>query len=164
MNHAPGRASFTVEKSLRLRSPASGLTRLDSTSPVRTDIGEPGRVPRISSLLALAHRLQRLVDDGVVRDYSELARLGGVTTARMTQIMSLLLLAPEIQEEILFLPPVTVGRDPVHERKVGQLIRSADWGIQLRDWAALRAASSAGPPAAAPRFRRAARGGSAGAS
>lgn len=93
--------------------------------------------------------MQHLVDDGIVRDYSELAHLGGVTTARMTQIMSLLLLAPEIQEEILFLPPIAVGRDPVHERRVGQLVRSADWGTQLRDWAVLRAASSAGSPAPA---------------
>ena len=39
------------------------------------------------------------------RDYAELARLGRVTRARMTQIMKLLDLAPDIQEQILFLPP-----------------------------------------------------------
>ncbi len=36
----------------------------------------PGRVPRAARLLALAHRLERLVRTGVVRDYAELARLG----------------------------------------------------------------------------------------
>ena len=37
-----------------------------------------------------------------------------VTRARMTQIMNLLNLAPDIQEELLLLPPVTEGRDPDH--------------------------------------------------
>lgn len=39
-----------------------------------------------------------------VRDYAELARLGYVTRARLTQIMNLLLLATDIQEAILFKP------------------------------------------------------------
>jgi hypothetical protein len=42
--------------------------------------------------------------DETIRDYAELARLGRVTRARMTQIMKLLDLAPDIQEQILFLP------------------------------------------------------------
>lgn len=45
------------------------------------------------------------------RDYADLARLGHVTRPRLTQIMELFLLAPDIQEEILFLPAVTSGDD-----------------------------------------------------
>ena len=69
----------------------------------------PGRVPRAARLLALAHRLERLVRTGVVRDYAELARLGRVTRARISQVMALLLLAPDIQEQILFLPRTERG-------------------------------------------------------
>ena len=62
-----------------------------------------GRAPRIARLLALAHKLDALVRSGVVANYGELARLGHITPARLTQIMVLLHLAPAIQEYILFL-------------------------------------------------------------
>jgi hypothetical protein len=53
--------------------------------------------------LALAHELDEMVRSGAVKDYAELARLGHVSAARLSQIMLLLHLAPEIQERILFL-------------------------------------------------------------
>ena len=68
--------------------------------------GADRSIPRIARLMALAVRLEGLLREGVIRDYAELARLGGVTRARVTQIMKLLDLAPEIQEQILFLPLV----------------------------------------------------------
>lgn len=70
----------------------------------------PGRVPRISRLMALAIRFDGLIRAGVVADYAELARLAHNARARITQIMNLLMLAPDIQEEILFLLPV---QDPL---------------------------------------------------
>ena len=63
-----------------------------------------GCIPRIARLMALAIRFEGLLRDETIRDYAELARLGRVTRARMTQIMKLLDLAPDIQEQILFLP------------------------------------------------------------
>ena len=71
-----------------------------------------GRIPRVARLLALAHRFEKLIRDGEVRDYADLARLGHVTRARLTQIMNLLNLAPDIQEEILLLPAVDGGGRP----------------------------------------------------
>jgi hypothetical protein len=62
-----------------------------------------GRVPRVSRLLALAHKLDALVRQGTIRDYAVLARLGHVSRARISQIVALLYLAPDIQEDILFL-------------------------------------------------------------
>jgi hypothetical protein len=47
----------------------------------------PGRVPRVAKLLALAHRFERLLRDGVVRDYAKLGQLGHVTRARVSQII-----------------------------------------------------------------------------
>ena len=60
--------------------------------------------------MALALRFEQLIRDGTVHDQADRARLSHISRARVTQIMDLLLLAPEIQEEILFLPPVAVGR------------------------------------------------------
>jgi hypothetical protein len=62
----------------------------------------PGRAPRIARLMALAHKLDGLVQAGTVRDYAELARLGHVSKTRVSQIMILLHLAPDIQEYVLF--------------------------------------------------------------
>ena len=51
--------------------------------------------------MALAIKFQDMVDRGEVRDYADLARLGYVTRARVTQIMNLLNLAPDIQQSLL---------------------------------------------------------------
>jgi hypothetical protein len=62
-----------------------------------------GRAPRVARMLALAHKLEALVRSGAAKDYAELARLGGVSASRMSQILLLLHLAPAIQEQVLFL-------------------------------------------------------------
>jgi len=66
-------------------------------------------------------------ESGQVADYAELARLGRVLQSRMAQIMGLLCLAPDIQEEILFLPSVEKGRDPVTERQRRVVVAEVDW-------------------------------------
>lgn len=107
---------------------------------VGAEVPEPnpaGRVPRVSRLMALAIRYDDLLRRGVVPDLSELARLCQVTQPRMTQIMNLLHLAPDIQEEILFLPPVEEGRDPIHEHMLRDMTRSLDWRKQRQDWKAI---------------------------
>ena len=58
----------------------------------------PGRVPRVARLMALALRFDRLLREGVAADFAELARLGHVSRARVSQVMNLLNLAPDIQE------------------------------------------------------------------
>ena len=93
-----------------------------------------GRVPRIARLMALALRFEHLVRTASVRDYAELARLGQVSRARVTQIMNLLHLAPDIQEAILFLPRVHSGRDPVHLDHLQALTSILDWRMQRRRW------------------------------
>lgn len=87
------------------------------------------RPPRIACLLALAHRFQMLLDMGQVRDYAELARLGHVTRARLTQIMSLLFLAPSIQEQLLFWPTENARTAPT-ERDVRRTVREVTWNRQ----------------------------------
>jgi hypothetical protein len=103
---------------------------------------EPGRVPRVARLMALAIRFDRLVHDGVLADYAELARLGHVTRARVTQIMNLLMLAPDIQEAIVFLPRIERGRDPIHLRQLQPIALTPDWRKQRRMWRELQEHSS----------------------
>ena len=93
-----------------------------------------GRIPRISRLMALAIRFEQLIRDGVVKDQADLARLAQITRARVTQIMDLLLLAPEIQEEILFLEPVEKGKDRITERSLRRISAVSLWQIQLSTW------------------------------
>jgi hypothetical protein len=83
-------------------------------------------ISRVARLMALALRFEGLVREETVRDYAELARRGHVTRARMTQIMKLLNLAPDIQEQILFLPPV----DGLNERNLRPIVRLIDWDKQ----------------------------------
>lgn len=93
-----------------------------------------GTLPRVTRLMALAIRFEQLIRDGEVRDLAEIARLGHVTRARVTQIMNLLHLAPDIQEAILFLPRVEQGRDPITERDLRPVAALPDWRKQRGDW------------------------------
>ena len=98
---------------------------------------EPGTVPRISRLMALAIRFDGLIQRGEVQDYADLARLGYVTRARITQIMNLLNLAPDIQEALLFLPRTLQGRDAISERDIRPIARVPYWNRQRALWAQL---------------------------
>ena len=99
---------------------------------------DTGRVPRLSRLLALALHLDRLVRSGAIRSYAEIASLGHVSRARVSQIASLLQLAPDIQEEILFLPNVERGREPLRLRNVLPITLVVDWRQQRKLWRALQ--------------------------
>ncbi len=105
----------------------------------RAETAAMGKLPRASRLMALAIKFDGLLRDGVVRDYADLARLGHVTRARMTQLMGLLNLAPDIQEALLFLPPVTAGRDPIAERNLRRLTAIPRWDRQRKAWRDMRA-------------------------
>ena len=85
-------------------------------------------VPRIARLMALAIRFEGLLRNNTIRDYAELARLGRVTRARITQIMKLLDLAPDIQEQVLFLPAIP----GLNERNLRPIVRRIDWDEQRR--------------------------------
>jgi hypothetical protein len=93
-----------------------------------------GRVPRVTRLMALALKFDALIREGAVADQAELARLGHVTRARVSQIMNLLHLAPDIQEAILFLPMVERGRDPLVLRDLQPIVTTLDWRKQRSMW------------------------------
>jgi hypothetical protein len=107
---------------------------LTSTEP------EPAPPPKptvLARTLALAHRLQVMLDDGRAENRADLAGQLGFSRARITQIMSLLWLAPDIQEEILFSVSPT-GRDLVSTRDVRAIVRVMEWAEQRRLWHEIR--------------------------
>jgi len=125
---------LTVESDIHFARRGRGSRRVLESGTIPMPTCPPGRLPRITRLMALAIRFDRLIQAGEVADYAELARLGHVTRARVTQIMNLLVLAPDIQQEILFLPRVTGGRDPIHLRQLQPIALIPDWKKQRAAW------------------------------
>ena len=101
---------------------------LSSDRPPSDGEGAGRGIPRIARLMALAIRFEGLLRDKTIGDYAELARLGRVTRARMTQIMKLLHLAPDIQEQILFLSPLK----RLNERNLRCVVARINWDEQRR--------------------------------
>jgi hypothetical protein len=130
---------ITIESKIhfdrRGRGSRKSVRRGDAPSPPP----QFGRVPRVARFMALAIRFDELIRTDVVTDYAELARLSQVTRARITQIMNLLMLAPDIQEAILLLPLVERGRDPIHLRQLQPIALVPDWRKQRRLWHSLAA-------------------------
>jgi hypothetical protein len=100
--------------------------------PAEPDV-PAGTLSRVTRLMALALRFEQLIRSGEVADYADVARLGHVTRARVTQIMNLLHLAPDVQDAILHLPRVE-GRDPISERDLRPISAVIDWRKQRRMW------------------------------
>ena len=128
------RDGLTVEFNVHFARGSAGRREVrPGELAAKSDLPE-GSVPRVARLMALAIRCEELVRRGEVADYAELARLAHVTRARVTQITNLLCLAPDIQEEILFLPRTVKGRDPIPERQLRSITPVLDWRKQRRMW------------------------------
>ena len=130
---------LTVERRVEFRRLAKGRKQMQDVPATPRPVVPPGRVPRVSRWMALALRFEQLLREGHVACYAELARLGHVTHARISQIMNLLNLAPDIQEAILFLPRTQRGRDPIILRDLQPIAAVLDWRQQRRIWAELLA-------------------------
>ncbi len=98
---------------------------VDFGKPPRTDAVpvRAGRVLRVARLLAFAHQIEGRVRYGEYRDLADAARKLGITRARVTQIVNLTMLAPEIQEAILTWPAISFGTDTSVFSVPGTLLR-----------------------------------------
>ena len=112
--------------------------RRDAAKAKRERLSQSGRIPRISKLVALATRMQSMLDSGQVESFQQLAELGRISQPRMTQIMSLLLLAPDIQEELLYLPEVLQGKAAIHEKLLRPLTTEKEWKLQRKMWGRIK--------------------------
>lgn len=122
----------------------------------RMRVAEPGMAARIQEQRAEAEQVTQTIrilevfdeawaafnaadiEAGRYKDYADVARRHGLTRARLTQLMNLLLLAPDIQEEVLTLE-FPAMREPITERTLRRLLESLVWEDQRALWAELRA-------------------------
>jgi hypothetical protein len=99
------------------------------------------RLPQITRLLVLGHHFEMLVRKGAVKDCTEIANLTGLSRARVSQIVNLTTLAPQIQEATRRSSdqPVSaehelrsVAADPDWRRQVQiSLMRDTHWKCRL---------------------------------
>lgn len=127
-------AGLVVERRVHFTHGRRGRRRLHDGPVAPPPAAPTGRVPRAARLLALAHRFEGLLASGDVRDQAELAAIAGVTRARVTQILNLLHLAPDIQEAVLHLPRTESGRDAVRERHLRRIAAMPEWYVQRAAW------------------------------
>ena len=89
------------------------------------------KTPRLVELLRKAIEWQGLLESGKIANQAEIAQLEGITRARVTQVMGMLRLAPEIKGEILSLPEMA-HRPSITERMLRSVLAIADQRDQLR--------------------------------
>ena len=117
---------FEIHFQLRAK-PVSGLP-----------LSNHGKVPQITRILALAIHLDNMIRQGEAKDYADIARLSCLCRERVSQIMRLNYLAPDIQIELLYLPPVPSGRYPISETAVRKIANLLSWEDQRRGWNTLK--------------------------
>ncbi len=79
------------------------------------------RSGRLARQLALAHWIERAVEEGRVGSYGEMARALNLTESRITQITTLLGLSPDVQEAVL------LGEGAVGIREAIRKAREVEW-------------------------------------
>ena len=130
-----GRPGGPFGRDLRLRVAilaADGLALPPAAPPPPKP--EPVRRPaKVAQQLALAHHLQAAIDRGAIADRADVARKLGLTRARVTQLLDLLLLAPDLQDAVLGLEAVD-GAEPVAERTLRAVAHAGTWAEQRAAW------------------------------
>ncbi|HUQ94924.1 MAG TPA: hypothetical protein VM120_24815 [Bryobacteraceae bacterium] len=131
-------AAESFEISFKLRSALAVAPRSDEARNNVSVAAEQqvGKLPRIAQVLALAIYFQEMVRTGEGRDYADLARLGGLSRERVSQIMKLRWLAPDLQVEILRLPRTPNGRFSICETTLRRIAEQPSWAEQWRLWQA----------------------------
>src|SRR5271157_5515042 len=126
------KSPLEIQFSLRARPHLAG----DKTDPIRTP--QTGRLPRVTQVLALAIHLEEMIRRGEAKDYADVARLSCLCRERVSQIVRLNYLAPDIQIELLYLPPTPTGRYPISETAIRKIANLLSWADQRRDWVGLK--------------------------
>ncbi|WP_437318698.1 hypothetical protein [Sorangium sp. So ce385] len=129
---AEGDEFRVIEKPL-FRRKSRSVTLAETPPPAKP---EPVRRPvKVAQQLALAHHLQAPIDRGAVADRAAVARKLGLTRARVTQLLDLTLLAPDLQLEVLELEAVD-GVEPMAERALRAVAHAGTWAEQRAAWRA----------------------------
>jgi len=107
-----------------------GQRRIQSPKPSRSE--SPPQAPHIARLMALAIRLEHLIETGQIANHAEIARTAGLTRARVTQILNLANLAPDIQQAVLELADHPSESTRLKEADLRRYSQIHCWGKQRR--------------------------------
>lgn len=99
--------------------------QLGRPTPARPDPVPAPRWSPTAQLLALAHAIDRATEGGLACR-AHLARTLGLSRARLTQVASLVFLAPGIQEQ------VATGQLDLSEHSLRRIASLVDWDAQRR--------------------------------
>ena len=119
---------------IQFETSSSSHGRQRVSAPKSKKSSAPAKLPHITKLMALAIRLEHLLATGQVKDQAEIARTAGITRARVTQIINLTQLAPDIPEAILNLEPTTDHVPRFREREVRTIAIVPNWETQRVLW------------------------------
>lgn len=100
--------------------------------PVRKIREKKSTEPSLRKNLVMAYQIQKLLEQNKAKSQDQIARWMGFNRARISQIMNLLFLAPEIQTEILLSKYLEIP-----EHQVRKIPLEANWLIQKQIWLAL---------------------------
>ncbi|HEY1759649.1 MAG TPA: hypothetical protein VGG72_30020 [Bryobacteraceae bacterium] len=123
-----------VEIQFRLHARVAGAGARTEAPPSGS-----GSLPRVAQVLALAIHFQDMIQRREARDYADLARLGCLTRERMSQVMELVWLAPDIQQKILEFRTTSGARFPISEVAVRKIASALSWKDQREAWKELQA-------------------------
>ena len=122
----------TLEIQFQLRpDPNNPVNRGREVAGVENNLG---CLPRITQVLSLAIQFEDMIRQGEAKDYADIARLAGLCRERVSQIIRLTYLAPDIQVELLYLPPTPTGRYPISETAVRKIANLLSWTDQREQW------------------------------
>lgn len=137
---------ITVKRKLNVQIVARGRKTIrphDANSDNSSKPTPPARIPRIARLMALAIHYQEMLRTGEATDMIELSRRAKVSQPRMSQIMALNLLAPDIQTALLDLPPQSKGKPFLHEKRIRPITAMLEWTEQRVAWQQILVAKKA---------------------
>jgi len=103
-----------------------------------TELRSAGRLPQATRTLALAIYFDEMIRRGDARDYADIARQACLCRERVSQIVRLNYLAPDIQIELLYLPPILSGHYPISETALRKIANRPCWSDQRQEWARLK--------------------------
>ena len=126
----PAEAGLVSAHFHRVRRAKVVRLRGGAPPPPREVARRPAHVAR---MLALAHHVELAIGRGLLASAADVAGQLGFTRARVTHLLDLLLLAPDIQEEVLFLEAVD-GSEPLSERGLRAVAHAGTWETQRERW------------------------------
>jgi hypothetical protein len=112
-----------------------GVMLAPRAAPARREVVR--RPAAVAVRLAQALGWQEGVEDGTYPSFAAIARRDGMAPQRLAQLVELTLLAPDIQEAVLFLESED-GVEPISERAVREIAADVNWSAQRARWAEAR--------------------------